>query len=189
QRRHVEGRRQPRLPLREQVPEALVRLLGRAEARELPHRPQPAPVHGRVHAARERELTRKAEIAPVVDRDVVRRVQRLQLDPRDRREQLVLALRRPAVPLPAPLGGRIELAPILGRRHAMDSRGRGARYRWRRACQASAAASVAAETPSCTPISWDGLPCSAANSASCAASTATSQIAKRERPSERKWYR
>ena len=54
QRRHVERRRQPRLALGQQVAEALVRILGRAEAREHAHRPQPRPVHLRVQAARVR---------------------------------------------------------------------------------------------------------------------------------------
>ena len=67
QRRHVERRREPRLAVLEQVAEALVRLLRRPEAGELPHRPQPAAVHRRVDAARERERARVAEVAVVVD--------------------------------------------------------------------------------------------------------------------------
>src|SRR5919201_702757 len=59
---HVEGRRQPCLAVIEQVAEALVRLLGGAEAGELPHRPQPAAVHRRVDAPRERSLARIAEV-------------------------------------------------------------------------------------------------------------------------------
>src|SRR5205823_10873999 len=82
-----------RLPVLEQVAEALVRLLRRPEPRELPHRPQPAPVHGLVRAAREREGPRVAELAPVVDLDVLGGVQRLVLDPGDGRVQL-LALAR-----------------------------------------------------------------------------------------------
>ena len=69
QRRHVERRREARLTVLEQVAEPLVRLRRRAEARELPHRPQPAPVHRRIHAAGERELARPAEVALVVDGD------------------------------------------------------------------------------------------------------------------------
>jgi hypothetical protein len=45
----------------EQVAEALVGLLGGSEACELAHRPQPAAVHRRVDAARERELAGAAE--------------------------------------------------------------------------------------------------------------------------------
>ena len=63
QRRHVERRGQPRLPVIEQVAEALVGLLRRPEPRELPHRPQPAPVHRRIHAARERKLARQPDRA------------------------------------------------------------------------------------------------------------------------------
>ena len=58
QRRHVEGGREPGLAVLEQVAEALVRLLGRAEAGELAHRPEAAAVHRRVDAARERILAR-----------------------------------------------------------------------------------------------------------------------------------
>ena len=61
QRRHVERGRQPGLPVVEQVAEALVGLLRRPEARELPHRPQPPAVHARVHAARERILARQPD--------------------------------------------------------------------------------------------------------------------------------
>ena len=43
--RHVEGGREPGLAVVEQVVEALVGLLGGAEAGELAHRPEPAPVH------------------------------------------------------------------------------------------------------------------------------------------------
>ena len=54
QRRHVERRREPRLPVIEQVAEALVGLLGRPEPGELAHRPQAPAVHGRVDPAGER---------------------------------------------------------------------------------------------------------------------------------------
>ncbi len=56
QRRHVERGRQAGLAVLEQVAEPLVRLLRRAEPGELAHRPEPAAVHRRVDAAREREL-------------------------------------------------------------------------------------------------------------------------------------
>src|SRR6185437_3143028 len=54
QRRHVEGRRETGLAVVEQVVEALVGLLARAEAGELAHRPQPPAVHRGVDAARVR---------------------------------------------------------------------------------------------------------------------------------------
>ena len=41
--------------------EALVCLLGRAEARELAHRPEAAPVHRAINAAGERVLTGQAD--------------------------------------------------------------------------------------------------------------------------------
>ena len=50
QRRHVERRREAGLAVVEQVAEALVGLLGGAEAGELAHRPQPPAVHRGVHA-------------------------------------------------------------------------------------------------------------------------------------------
>ena len=56
QRRQVERGAQAGLALVEQELEALVGLPGGAEAGELPHRPQPAAVHGGVDAARERVL-------------------------------------------------------------------------------------------------------------------------------------
>ena len=92
QRRHVERRGEPGLPVVEQVAEALVGLLGGAEAGELPHRPQPAAVHRRVDAARERILAREAD--PLLERpDVLGRVERRDRLAAERGEQRV-ALRR-----------------------------------------------------------------------------------------------
>ena len=63
ERRQVERRREARLPVVEQVVEALVRLLRRAVAGELPHRPELAAIAGRVDAARVGVLPRPAEVA------------------------------------------------------------------------------------------------------------------------------
>ena len=101
----------PGLAVRGQVAEALVRLLRRAEARELAHRPQPAAVHRRVDAARERELAGPAEVALVVDVDVVGRVERLVLDAGDRGEELALPLRRRLVPTRATRPRRRSASP------------------------------------------------------------------------------
>ena len=65
QRRHVERGRKPRLAVVEQVAEALVGLLGGAEAGELAHRPQPAAVHRGVDAAREGVAARQADLRRV----------------------------------------------------------------------------------------------------------------------------
>ena len=116
ERRHVEGGREPRLSVLEQVSETGVRLLGHAEAGELAHRPKAAAVHRRIDAPRVREDPGKAEIAVIVDLDVVRRVERLHVDPRHRREQGVpfwLFL----VELAPPLGGCVCPSTVLGRRH------------------------------------------------------------------------
>ena len=59
-RRQVEGDAQAADALREQVPVARVRFGRRAEPGVLPHRPQPAAVHRRLDAARERETRRAA---------------------------------------------------------------------------------------------------------------------------------
>ncbi len=63
QRRHVECRGEPGLAVVEQVAEALVGLLDRAEAGELAHRPQAPAVHRGVHAARVGKLAGVAEVA------------------------------------------------------------------------------------------------------------------------------
>src|SRR5215831_3664630 len=116
--RHVERRRQSRLPVLEQVAEARVRLLGRPEPRELPHRPELAAVHRRVDASRERIDAGEAEVALVVDLDVVRRVERLVLEPRDRREELALPLGLRVVELALPLRRAVRAgARIFGRGH------------------------------------------------------------------------
>ena len=119
QRRHVERRREAGLPVVEEVAEARVRLLRRPEARELAHRPQPAAVHRRIHAAGERIRTRPAEVALVVELDVLGRVERLVLDPGDGREELSLALGRRVVPAPPLLGAAGLL--LVGRRHQIPS--------------------------------------------------------------------
>ncbi len=66
ERGHVEGRREARLAVLEQVAKARVRLLRGAEARELAHRPQPPAVHRRVDAARVGVLAGRADLAPHV---------------------------------------------------------------------------------------------------------------------------
>ena len=86
QARHVERGRKAVLPLREQEVEALVGVLGEAEARELAHRPQPPAVHRLVHAARIWKLARVAERALVVALYVLGRVERLDLQVGDGRE-------------------------------------------------------------------------------------------------------
>ena len=58
----VEGHRQPRRALRDQVPVALVRLLRRGVARVLAHRPGLLPVHLPVHAAGVGEGPRLTEV-------------------------------------------------------------------------------------------------------------------------------
>ena len=122
QRRHVERGREPRLAVLEQITEALVRLRRGAEARELAHRPELAAIHRRIDTARERMHTRIAEVAVVVDLDRVRRRQRLVLQPRDRREELALPLRRPPVQLLTPRLRRVQRAAVLGRGHGEDCR-------------------------------------------------------------------
>ena len=114
QRRQVEGGREPGLAVLEQVAEALVRLLRGAEAGELPHRPEPAAVHRRIHAAREREFPGIAEVALVVDRDRVGRDERIVLEPGDRGEELALAVRA--------CGGTAPRARPPSRRASRDPR-------------------------------------------------------------------
>ena len=63
QRGQIEGHGKPGLPLREQIAKAAIGILGRAEARELAHGPQPAAIHRGVNAARVRRLAGIAEIA------------------------------------------------------------------------------------------------------------------------------
>jgi hypothetical protein len=80
-RRQVEGTAQPGLAGRQQELEPLVRGLCRAEARVLAHRPQPAAIHGRVHAAGVRRRARRAELRRrIPSGQIVRPVQGLHLD-------------------------------------------------------------------------------------------------------------
>jgi hypothetical protein len=78
----------------EEVAEALVRLLGGAEAGELPHRPEAAAVHGGVDAAGEGVGAGVAEVTVVIDLDAFGRVERLVFEAADRAELLALPLRR-----------------------------------------------------------------------------------------------
>ena len=123
QRRHVERGREAGLPMLEQVAEARVRLLRRAEAGELAHRPEPAAVHRRIDAARERIGAGPAEVALVVELDVLGRVERLVLDAGDGREELAFTFRRRLVAL-APLLGAAGLLVAVGGRHRGRSVGR-----------------------------------------------------------------
>ena len=70
-RRQIERDAEARLPLREQVVVALVRLVRGAEAGVLAHRPEAAAVHVRLDAAREGRLAGDAEIARRVEADRV----------------------------------------------------------------------------------------------------------------------
>ena len=63
QRGHVVGDRQARLAGVEQLPEPGVGVLRSTEPGEHPHRPEPAPVAGRMDAPGERRLTGKADVA------------------------------------------------------------------------------------------------------------------------------
>src|SRR5207248_4314041 len=74
----VESGRQPRLARGQEVAEALVRFLGGSEPGILAHGPEPTAVHGGLHAARVRILSRKAQLLLVIA--VARTVERLQLD-------------------------------------------------------------------------------------------------------------
>ena len=87
ERRHVEGDRQPGLALREQVLKARVGVLGRAEPREHPHRPQPASVHRWMDAAGKRILAGR----PTCGAGIVRRFDpRARRPPGSRRSEIVL---------------------------------------------------------------------------------------------------
>jgi len=114
----------------EQVAETLVRLLGGAEAGELPHRPELAAIHRRIDAARERIDAGVAEVAVVVDRHCVGRGQGLVLEPGDRREELALSLPGRVEELAAPLLRRGWLlgvgksrGRVFGRSHRTDRSG------------------------------------------------------------------
>ncbi len=112
--RHVEGRAEAVLAAGEQVAEALVGLLGRAEARELAHRPQAPAVHRRVDAAREGIDARPPVVVLVLAAagEVGLRVQRLDGRAAQRRERDVA------------LGSeRVRGAPLgFGRRWVMGGR-------------------------------------------------------------------
>ena len=106
----------PGLTVVEQVAEALVRLLGGAEAGELAHRPQAAAVHGRVDAAGERELAGVADVL-VVAGNVIWPVQRLDRFPRERR---ALLLRRVAGTLDYGCAHRMLGPKIVGSPRSLD---------------------------------------------------------------------
>src|SRR4030065_319391 len=70
----MEGEGEARLPMREEVLEAGVGLLGATEACEHPHRPGPATMPRGVDAAGVREFTRHSQVALVVQVGQVRRI-------------------------------------------------------------------------------------------------------------------
>src|SRR5262249_10482411 len=86
QRGEIEGRAQPRLLAVEQKAKPLVRLLRSPKAGELPHRPQPPPVHTRMDAALVRVLARVSELRSVVEiTEIVGSIKRLYRRAADRR--------------------------------------------------------------------------------------------------------
>ncbi len=102
----------PVWPWFEQVVEALVRLLDRAEAGELAHRPQPAPVHRGIRPAREGIGAGMADPLLQIRTDVLGPVQRLDLLAGDGRE-LGLALGRRLVASPPLLAAGAERDPAV----------------------------------------------------------------------------
>ena len=72
ERGHVEGGGEPGHAVRDEVLEALVGVLRRAEAGELAHRPEPAAVHRRLDAAGVGELAGQPEVPGVLARPVGR---------------------------------------------------------------------------------------------------------------------
>src|SRR5260370_23486796 len=78
QRGQGEGHRNSVLPLREQVPETPIGVLGRTEARELTHGPQPAAIHRWMNAASVGRLAGNAQFARRIrSREITRRVKTL----------------------------------------------------------------------------------------------------------------
>src|SRR5205085_8113457 len=105
-----------------QVSEPAVRVFRGSETGVLPHRAQPAAVHGGLHAARERVLARKAELLLVIE--IVRSVEWLQLHSARRLEALLPqragVLRRLAVHLARPSLER-RLHPLRAAGHGLPS--------------------------------------------------------------------
>src|SRR5260221_10985391 len=58
----VERGREARLPLRKQIAKPLIRILGGAKSRELPHGPQTPAMHRRVNSSRVRRFARLTEV-------------------------------------------------------------------------------------------------------------------------------
>ena len=106
QRRHVEVGRQSGLALGDQVLEALVRVLGGAEAGDLAHRPQPAPIHRRVRSARERVLAGQADVGE-------RRIGRVERGV-DALEWKTAQRSKLRAPLGLPRDERRDLVPLPG---------------------------------------------------------------------------
>jgi hypothetical protein len=87
--RHVERGRETGNAMCEQVAKTLIGVLGRAEARELAHRPKARAVHRRMYAARVRELAGRGELLVCIEAlEIVGRVQRVDRDLGERRESL-----------------------------------------------------------------------------------------------------
>jgi hypothetical protein len=104
--REIEGHRQPRRPLRQQVPVALVGLLGARVPRVLAHRPQLPPIHVRMDAAGERVLARPPQSDLQIVRNIIGGVEGLDLD---------AGVREPARVVGA--DDRSDRAVLVGGRH------------------------------------------------------------------------
>ena len=118
--RHVEVHAEPRLALLDEVAEAAVGVLARAEARDLAHGPEPPAVHRRIRPARVRVLARQPEVLLAEVLDVFGRVDALERQ----------AGQRPVLACGTPAGARGTRAarppptPRAARRPARSRRGR-----------------------------------------------------------------
>ena len=83
----------------EEVFEAAVSILGRPEAGELPHGPEPAPIHGGIDATRVGKLSRMAQILlkrPVLQ--IVARIDAIDVESREGGEVRFAVLHRSVPP-------------------------------------------------------------------------------------------
>ncbi len=115
--RVVEGDGEAGLAVGEQIVEPAVRVLGRAEPREHPHRPDPPPVHRRMDSARERRLPRVSDAVEPRPWGT-RRVDPIDRDASQRRER-ILAFRA----LPERRSQHLRLPAVASLHHRVRAAG------------------------------------------------------------------
>ena len=120
--RQIKGHAQPGLPVIQQKAEPFVGFLGQPKAGKHPHRPQPGTIAAGMNPPQVRKLPRQAHIPPVIGiRQILRRINRLHRQLRQRLIRPLAPADRIRVPFPPKAALFPQLSQFLRRKHGNTS--------------------------------------------------------------------